>query len=472
MIRRLSTLAVAAVTLTIAMAPAHGAEKWDAAPWLADVEVMHQAFATKYANRMWLEEQRAIPVDALFAFLSRQIESAGSDAEARAILDRVMWQIGDGHVTIDWDRADHAAASPAPASAPKDAESLCRSIGFANRHGSRGVAAALRGYKPLGQKGLLAAGTVERNGTRLGVIRIPVFEAEAFPETCEAAVAAQRVLLDRPCDDDCQGEIVGAAYAALTADLEDRLRALRAAGATTLLVDITDNGGGSEWAEAVARTLTPKRLRSERHGFVRGPHWAKIWGDLAARLRGWAKTAGPDDRAKLTAWATQADAAQHIAQTSCDPRTGCEWLGKAGYATGLVGDAGPDDIDGPWEAYIFSPGQHPYHEGVWDGPVIVLVDQETWSAAEEFAALLQDNQAATIVGARTGGAGCGHTWGGTPTRLERIGATLELPDCVRFRADGSNEVSGVIPDTLIGWRANDSTALKLRLLEQALDSQR
>jgi C-terminal processing protease CtpA/Prc len=39
-----------------------------------------------------------------------------------------------------------------------------------------------------------------------------------------------------------------------------------------------------------------------------------------------------------------------------------------------------------WGVLVFSPAQFPYHDGVWDGPLIVLVDQETWSAAEEFAA--------------------------------------------------------------------------------------
>jgi hypothetical protein len=86
----------------------------------------------------------------------------------------------------------------------------------------------------------------------------------------------------------------------------------------------------------------------------------------------------------------------------------------------------------------------PYHDGVWPGPLAVLVDNETWSAAEEFAALLQDNHAAVIVGTRTGGAGCGHTWGGTPTVLENSGAAFKarliqkhLPDALALAADSA-----------------------------------
>lgn len=117
---------------------------------------------------------------------------------------------------------------------------------------------------------------------------------------------------------------------------------------------------------------------------------------------------------------------------------------------------------------VFSPAQFPYHDGVWSGPLIVLVDGETWSAAESFAAVLQDNHAALIVGARTGGAGCGHTNGGTPTRLAHSGATLDLPDCVRFRADGSNEVRGILPDLVLATRGNDAPAFRAALLTPVL----
>ena len=98
----------------------------------------------------------------------------------------------------------------------------------------------------------------------------------------------------------------------------------------------------------------------------------------------------------------------------------------------------------------------------------MLVDDQTWSAAEQFAAVLQDNGAAVIVGNRTGGAGCGYTNGGTPTILKNSGATLELPDCARFRSDGSNEVAGVIPDVLTGMRAIDGQAFKANLITEHL----
>jgi C-terminal processing protease CtpA/Prc len=88
------------------------------------------------------------------------------------------------------------------------------------------------------------------------------------------------------------------------------------------------------------------------------------------------------------------------------------------------------------------------------------VDGGTGSASEQFAAVLQDNKAAVIFGAPTAGAGCGHTNGGTPTTLTHSEGILELPDCARIRRDGSNEVGGIDPDILIGFRTTDGMRRK------------
>ncbi len=230
------------------------------------------------------------------------------------------------------------------------------------------------------------------------------------------------------------------------------------------MVDISGNGGGTEWAEAAARMVSPVPIRSEALGFVRGAHWETRWRNHADGLRAAAAQAAPEDRARLLGWAAQADAARALAATPCTPRSVC--IGRVGFATGLVGEASATSFAGkPWADWVFSPAQYPYHDSVWRGPLIVLVDDYTGSAAEQFAAVLQDNRAAIILGQRTGGAGCGHTDGGTPTALSNSGAVLELPDCIRFRADGSNEVDGVIPDLPVAMRASDGPAREARLVE-------
>ncbi|MEA3014423.1 MAG: hypothetical protein QOD42_2968 [Sphingomonadales bacterium] len=447
---------------------------WSPGPWLDDLAQARAAIETRYANLEWLLTERELDLDALFARARAALGNARSDGEAVAIFNRLVQRIGDGHVGIEWPRPAAAPAAAAPPAVPPPAPTaagFCRARGYASPSNAAGLAPALSGYAPLGTADPLPAGTIPAAGGRAGILRIAVFDPHGSPELCADAVAALAIPLDRPCDEACDNRIVTHAYRQLGIAMQDRLARLREAGARTLIVDITGNGGGSEWTEAAARMLSRRPLQSARLGFVRGPHWERLWRELAGRLRAAAGGAGAADRARLLGWAGEADAARAEAQRRCPP-TGdpaCPWLGRAGFATGLVGRAPSGGFAGrDWAVHVFNPAQHSYVDGAWDGPVIVLTDQETWSAAEQFAALLQDNRAALILGARTGGAGCGHTWGGTPTRLTNSGATLALPDCVRFRADGSNEVRGIIPDQLLPWRANDGRAFRARLLEAAL----
>ena len=61
---------------------------------------------------------------------------------------------------------------------------------------------------------------------------------------------------------------------------------------------------------------------------------------------------------------------------------------------------------------------------------------------------------------------------------KNCGGVLELPDCVRFRSDGSDEVMGVQPDVLVGLRREDGghrrallvTAKLPEVLERAMAS--
>ncbi len=458
MLRRAVLLAAAPLLL--------GAALWSPQSWLDDLAQIRTTLDTLYANREWLATDREFDLDAVVARNAGRLRTAGSDAGARAVLDRMVQRLGDGHVSLQWPRA-RAPMEPVPA--PRDAAGLCRSLGYDASQSAAGVGASLPGYRPLDDATLFPAGTLAVGKARLGIVRIGVFDPHGTPALCEGAVRTLAVPLDTPCGEACQDAVVTRAYERFTAAFETRLRALRAAGATVLLVDIAGNGGGSEWAEAAARALTRRELVSAPLGFVRGEHWAKHWRELGDSLRNHATTAAPADRQRLLGWAAQADAARAEAERRCPLTGGCTWLGRAGFATGLVGHARAGSFDGKaWAAEVFSPAQYPYHDGVWTGPVIVLVDQETWSAAEEFAALLQDNRAALILGARTGGAGCGHTDGGTPTVLRNSGATFEVPDCARFRPDGSNEVGGVVPDRLLGTQADDGPRRRAAALYAAL----
>ena len=164
-----------------------------------------------------------------------------------------------------------------------------------------------------------------------------------------------------------------------TRDLIAVLHHLEGAGAQALVIDIAGNGGGTEWAEAVARMLTPVRLHSEQIRFVRGTHWEKTFADDERELREFADHAPARDRATLLQLANETEARRQEALTPCDSaplwqmrHPKCEWLGKGFYGSGLLASANPNELRGkPWAELLFTPMQYPYEEGVWRGPLIV-----------------------------------------------------------------------------------------------------
>jgi C-terminal processing protease CtpA/Prc len=431
------------------------AAAFDARPWLEDLNQTQQTLATKYANLEWVVFERELNLAALFAETKERIETASSASEARAALDRLARKLGDGHVEFQW-RAQPAATEPPTAD--------CAALGYDAQMFGAPVAALAPGYLPLPSPvaAEFPAGILKVGAHKVGVIKIGIFTPQGVPALCAAALTALRIPQQAQCDEACADRIEAWASNQMTIDLANQLRALKAAGSELMLVDLANNGGGTEWAEAAARMVTAVQLKSERLGFVRGAHWSKALLEQEAELRADAEKADEQDRAFLVALAEKVADLRREAETPCDSSAlwrgehlACRWLVGGLFSTGLMESASARVRGKPWARHVFKPAQFNYPEAVWDGPVIVLVNAYTGSAAEEFTAVLQDNHAAVVLGAPTGGAGCGHTDGGTPTTLNNSGGVLEVPDCARFRPDGSNEVMGIQPDVLVGLRTAD-----------------
>lgn len=447
-------LALGAVAILSAAAPA-----FDPEPWLEDLAQAKAAFGEKYANLEWAQFEREADLPRLFADAQAQIQAASSDAQARAAFDRIARRLGDGHLLFRW---------PTPAAKPEGGApgDLCGRLGYNADERARAMAQDVPGYSALQtpQSVEFPAGLVEAGGKQVGVLQIPLFSAYGWPALCRQALTALAVPLDQPCnnafDGDCSDRVQLWVERRMTRDLSAQIRALQTAGADVLAVDITGNGGGSEWFEAAARMLTPIRLSSERAGFVRGAHWVRKLTQREAELRTWAAHTTGADQSLLLRLADAAAADRQTAATPCDgapiwrgQHPACQWLGER---HSRLRAADPNALrDKPWGRVVFDPVKYGFEEGVWRGPLIVVVDGGAASAAEAFASELQDNRAAVIMGSPTHGAGCGYTDGGTPTTLTHSGGVLIVPDCVFWRADGSNEVMGVGPDLLVGFRSHD-----------------
>lgn len=415
-------VAVAVVVFPARILAGFDAKPFDPKPRIADLDQVRETFATKYANLEWAVFQREADLPKLFADTEARIKSATNDWEARAAFERLARKLGDEHVVFDWPRSgSHPMAMEKAASMPQE---RCAALGYDARMRATPLAANAVGYQPLStaQSDEFPAGVISLHLQRIGVLQIGVFTPQGFPALCQSALRELAVAADKPCDDACSDRIHDWASDQLTRDLTAQLRALQDAGAAVLVVDVAGNGGGSEWAEAVARMVTHIRLRSEEMEFVRGEHWAKAFADDEASLRHFADQASGPDRALLLNLADEVEARRKVALTPCDSaplwqgtHPACSWLGRGFYGSGILASADPSQLRGkPWATLLFTPMEFPYEEGVWTGPLIVLVDRNTGSAASEFAAVLQDNHAAIIMG-EPAGAGAA-----TPTEARQL----------------------------------------------------
>ena len=55
-----------------------------------------------------------------------------------------------------------------------------------------------------------------------------------------------------------------------------------------------------------------------------------------------------------------------------------------------------------------------------------------------------------------------------PVALKHSGGQLVMPDCARLRADGSNELDGIQPRFLVGFREYDSATQRVQRFSAAL----
>jgi Peptidase family S41 len=431
-----------------------GSATWNPQPWLGDLAQIRTAIDRDYPNRDWLITEREVSLDKWFDRAADAISNGASDDDARRALDALIKRFNDGHLELEWPRPKTDAPSGSSSLLPPPPTSVaefCAARGFDARQVSIGTAAAMRGYvSSLG--GEFATGSVRVGRYQVGILRIGVFSPLGYPNLCIQAVASAKVAIDQPCNEACEDKLLKSAHNLMTRELMASVERLKRSGAQVLLIDLTRNGGGTDWAEAAARVVSPVPLKSAPVQVIRSPAWAARWRALASNLR--------SDGA--LALANKADALARGLEPCSQPA--CTRLAPAGFASGLLAQASPGDFAGKaWGPEVFGPSQFPYRERVWKGPLVVLVDAETWSAAEQVAALIQDNNAGVVMGERTGGAGCGHMYGNQSIVLSHSEAKLSIPNCARLRRDGSNEVGGIIPDVPTGVRWSDGPRIAGRI---------
>ena len=236
------------------------------------------------------------------------------------------------------------------------------------------------------------------------------------------------------------------------------------------------NSGGNDSGDWVPRLFSAKPIPSARVLMTAGPAFTQYLNDEVDDLA-LAKPRTAADRAALAKAHQIIDERRAMLQTTkCDLRwvwterkpwgSGCSRLVDAGWASGPFSSTSPPPDLSPGVAEkIFWPAVAAPYRGSWKGPTYVLANGATYSSAEMFAASMKDNGLAKIVGARTGGDGCGFMSEQDPVVLPHSGLRFRMGNCVRLRRDGRDEVEGIAPDyELTAQEGESARARASRLL--------
>ena len=398
---------------------------FDRNAWMADYDQLRAATEQSYANLKWSRTSKNVDLVALHQQTLRDIEAATSNSAARHALANFVAGFKDGHFHFESGPPRPIAAiaglferdSEAPEiSMTMNGAEACSALGFGNSSHSL----ALEGPEVKSVNGrTFASGIITTpRGRKFGVIRIPLFQQREYAVACENAWQAFRSARGGDCDEDCQERFSIVAKQAVAQALADDARALARDAKDGVIIDLTGNGGGTEWAEYAAAALTATKLQQPGVAMIRGPHWQN-------RLKDDARAVALMDSLKVT----------------CDMKA--IWQDRNAQPSCWNVVALPDSLN---DHEDLQP-QRPY-----TGPLYILTDGNTASASEQFAATLVDNGAAKTIGTKTYGVGCGFTNGGNPVKLKNSGLTVWMPDCARMRRDGSNEFEGVKPDYAIDWK--------------------
>jgi hypothetical protein len=450
-----------------------------AQPWLEDFAQLTNEMSAHYSDLEYAIQERHMDLPGLRRETETKLGHTCDEHEARQILQSSLNSFGDGHLEIDWEQP----TAPAQEATKNAALPVCARLGYRAVSFKPGIDFShLIEFSSVGGDGAnwFPGGILRLSGSqKLGVIRIPIFSEHAFADACKQVVAELHLADSGACDSQCADTIEHKTGDRLTAAILQRSAQLQSAGATAILVDVTHNDGGSDWVESPSRALSRLPLRQPGFiAFIKHEHWTKQLQEQLNDVETDLKNGGePKDVLQQAATVLRSGISR--SQEKCDRsrvwtdgQLSCSLVvSDLLYVSGVLPYAQPGSFASlKSKEVLFHPLDYVYTEFTDRLPLYVVVDSHTWSSAEYFAALLQDNGAATILGEVTGGAGCGYTDGGIPTVLKNSRALVKMPDCIRLRKDRSNDNAGVTPDILVPWSGHDNSYIKATKLFRSLST--
>jgi hypothetical protein len=478
----------AALGLVAFLAPISDGETkpFDKAAWLQDYQNLKSALERSYSNLAWFASpQGNVDLPALNRRTLSALHRAKDDEDATTAVLAFVAAFHDGHFSrlADLEPASVVKTTPLPdfpyrRDQPKAG---CAALGFSPQD----VMAFSLPFESLPSFHLIAEGEGQpfragilstENHTQIGMVRIAQFGTSRYPALCEAAWEGvwdehDKLRLNVLWD---------AVEAKWYESIANLLKQFKAAGVDAILLDVSSNPGGDDSGDMSTRLFTNVPMHSaallmsqdraaasayfeeelhdlRRAGDDQPDSTAKMLIDqqTAYFLHGQSKLVSPCSMSWV--WKERRD-------WNTNP---CRRLIPAGSAGGPLDYLKPGEIqDVRIARRLHWPAKYARLWSTWTGPVYVLVNSLTYSSAEMFAAVLQNNHAANIIGTRTGGDGCGFMDNAPPVTLPHSQLRFRIPNCVRLRADGSDEVAGVSPDLPVRERDGEtSRARAYRVLE-------
>lgn len=462
------SLAASLVTTTVVATPLHS---FDRKAWQEDYVALKHELEQSYSHLAWAASPASgVELPSLDRRTRLALDSARSDADANAALVSFIAGFRDGHLAVVvTPEQTGAMAEPPPRASDTDGRAACAAFGYGpvTRVAFSVPFESLEGFKMQsdGISSAFRSGSVSVDGHRVGLVRIPRFRAAEYPTVCVETWSALHAKGEVP----TAAAVQDAIDAEWLRELADRLAELRAEHVEAIVVDVGGNGGGNDLGEWAARLFTSREVHSARLLMHSGPLGAKYMDEQLEPLNA-ARAAHAGDSAIEPVLHRAIDAFERRKRESLQPSCDMSWVWReqrrfdpakcsglidAGSGSGALDYLAPGMAPDAATALYWATAADPMR-GAWDGPVYLVTDAGTASAAEMFAALMKDNGIAKTVGVRTLGLGCGSMLESKPLTLTHSRLSIRVPNCVRMRADGTDEVAGISPDFPVLPAVNES----------------
>lgn len=432
--------------------------------WSDDFAFLKENLERYYANLQWFASpQGGVDLPELARRTSELLHNARDDEEAAAAIRLFVQRIHDGHlreVPKVLPILPKLKEPIKPDFKSLTVDQACAAAGFSLVNGDsfslpfesiKGFSLISSGYENGFRTGIY----ITEDGKRIGVLRLASFRETDYPAVCRQIWTQLKNEKTELSERAIRAEM---SYQWL-ATLSGAVMSLKQRNAQVLVIDLAGNGGGNDSGDWSTRIFSSKAINSAPLLLVSAVA-ERYANDQISKLTR-SKEVAPGERPDLVQLAEEKlgyfEQGKRISAANCDMSwvwaQQRPWLSnscglvRSGFASGAVpflAKVSDDLVD--YTMYIYWPAISDPYQGTWSRNTYVLIDGQTASSAEMFAATMVDNGAARTIGSRTRGSGCGNMMPPKVITLPNSGMRFRIPDCVRLRRDGTDEVAGIEPN--------------------------